>query len=340
MPVRAPGHRTKWFKGDPSFTAKVRSRKIDKIAISSYYKRERGAIDTLLMSEEELREDVLSLKAEIKRLRKSLTELTSPLSALLRRRGFRVFRKEPGDDLLLPCRRHIDDYYCLLNKYSFRLFLRDVIKHQEGFAIEDVTRYSTPEVTEDYTRLLHRMRLIEKTGGGGPYRLKKRPVKSFGPTLEWFLSEIFKREFGAEAFWGIKFKRALVGGDYDLIAKIDGTLLCMEVKSSPPKQIYAGEISACFDRILDLRPGIAVFFIDTELRMKDKIVPMFEEELRERAPGVLSSYLGCPLSGEPPPVKRIEKELFQTGNKIFIINAKDSIVNNIEKVLSRYFRGA
>lgn len=290
------------------------------------------------MSEDELRDEILSLKAEIKRLRKSLTELTPPLSALLRRRGFRIFKKEPPDDLLLPGKRYIDDYCRFLNKYSFRLFLRDVIKRQEGFTIEDVTRYSTREVTGDYIQFLLKIRLIEKAGRGGPYRLKKRPVKSFGPTLEWFLAEIFKREFEAEAIWGIKFKRTAAGGDYDLIAKIDSSLLYMEVKSSPPKQIYANEISAYFDRVFDLRPEIAVFFMDTELRMKDKIVPMFEDEISKRASGVISAYPGRPSSGEPPPVKRIEKELFQTGDKIFIINAKDSIVNNIEKVLSRYFR--
>ncbi len=290
------------------------------------------------MSEDELRDEILSLKAEIKRLRKSLTERTPPLPALLRRRGFRIFKKEPTDDLLIPGKKHIDEYYRFLNRYSFRLFLRDVIKHQHGFSLEEVTRYSTREVTEDYTRLLLRMGLVEKAGRAEPYRLKDGPVKSFGPTLEWFLSEIFKREFEAETIWGIKFKRTAVGGDYDLLAKINGSLIYMEVKSSPPKQIYANEISAYFDRIIDLRPEIAVFFMDTELRMKDKIVPMFEDEIRKRASGVLSSYLGGWWSGEPPPVRRIEKELFQTGDKIFIINAKDSIVNNIEKVLSRYFR--
>lgn len=298
----------------------------------------KGARPLTTMSEDELQDEILSLKAGIRRLRKSLTELTPSLSALLRRRGFRIFKKEPRADLLLPGKRYVDDYYRFLNRYSFRLFLRDAIKHQEGFTSEDVTRYSTLEVTGEYIQFLLKIRLIERAGRNGPYRLKERPVKSFGPSLEWFLSEIFKREFEAEAIWGIKFKRTAVGGDYDLIVKIDSALLCMEVKSSPPKQIYAREISAFLDRILDLRPGIAVFFMDTELRMKDKIVPMFEDELRKRVPGDLASYLGSQSSGEPPPVKRIEKELFQTGDKIFIINAKDSIVNNIEKVLSRYFR--
>ncbi len=295
--------------------------------------------DSRLMREDETQDEIRSLKAEIRRLRKSLTKLTPPLPALLRRRGFKIYKKDPSDDLLLPERRFIDSYYRHLNKYSFRLFLRDVIKHQELFTIKEVTRYSTQEVTEEYTRFLLRIGLIRKADKDGSYRSRKEPVKSFGPTLEWFLSEVLRREFAAEALWGIKFKRPIVGGDYDVIAKMDGSLLYMEVKSSPPKQIYASEISAFFDRVFDLFPEISMFFMDTELRMKDKIVPMFEEELRQRPSEALSSYLGTALAScEKPPVERIEKELFQIGNKIFIINAKESIVNNIEKVLNRYLR--
>jgi len=293
------------------------------------------------MGEDKLRDESISLKAEITRLRKSLSELTPPLPVLLRRRGFRIYKKEPSDDLLLPPKRFIDDYYRFLNRYSFRLFLRDVIKRQREFTVEDITRYSTQEVTGDYVDFLLEIKLIEKIGKSDAYRLKKGTIKSFGPTLEWFLSEVFKREFAVEAMWGIKFKRPVVGGDHDLIAKIDGSLLSMEVKSSPPKQIYDNEISAFFDRIFDLAPEIAVFFMDTELRMKDKIVPMFEDELKKRAFDALSAYFGSRTpSVEPPAVRRIEKELFQIENKIFIINAKDSIVNNVEKVLSHYFRKA
>lgn len=275
------------------------------------------------MIEKEMHTEINSLKTEIKRLRNSLAELTPPLGMLLKRRGFRVYKKEPSEDLLLPEAELIDDFYSMLQKYSFRLFLRDVIKHQNLFTLERVTRYATAEVTGDYLRYLLAIRLAEKTAGG--YRLVKRPIKSFGETLEWFLSEIFRREFCADAIWGTKFKRPRIGGDYDLIAKVDGSILYMEVKSSPPKQIYQKEISAFFDRVSDLSPEIAVFFMDTELRMKDKIVPMFEEELRLRF-------------SDPPEVIRMEKELFQISDRIFIINAKDNIVRNIEKVLSWYFR--
>lgn len=270
--------------------------------------------------------EISLLKTEIKRLRKTLNELTPSLSAILKRRGFRIYKKEPSDDLLIPHENFVGEYYEMLKKYSFRLFLRDIIKHQPVFTLAQVTRYSTKEVACKYTAYL-----IE-TGLAVPEncacRLTKAPIKSFGETLEWFVAEIFKREFAAEAIWGVKMKRPGIGGDYDLLSKIDSSVLYMEIKSSPPKQVYQREICAFLDRVYDLMPEIAIFFMDTELRMKDKIVPMFEDELKLRFP-------------EPPEVSRIEKELFEVKTerpRIFIINSKNSIVNNIEKVLIKYFR--
>jgi len=274
----------------------------------------------------EVNEEIASLKSEVKRLRKSLSELTPSLSVLLKRRGFKIYKKEPSDDLLIPEREFIDEYYEMLKKYSFRLFLRDAIKHQPLFTLQQVTRYATKEVTGEYIKYLAKIGLI--VSDNDIYRLKKVPIKSFGETLEWFVAEIFKREFASEAVWGVKMKRPGIGGDYDLLAKIDGSILYMEIKSSPPKQVYQKEVSAFLDRVYDLMPEIAIFFMDTELRMKDKMVPMFEDELKIRF-------------SEPPEVNRLERELFEMQTerpKIFIINAKDSIINNIEKVLSVYFR--
>jgi hypothetical protein len=264
-----------------------------------------------------------SLRDEIKRLRKSLSELTPPLEILLKRRGFKIYKKELSDDLLLPVSEHISTYYEMMKKYSFRLFLREVIKHQMFFRLENVTRYATSEVTAAYVEYAKSTGIIEDVPGG--FRLVPGPIKSFGETLEWFTAEIFKQELATEVLWGVRFKRPGVGGDYDLIAKVDGSILYMEIKSSPPKQIYQKEVTAFFDRVADLQPEISIFFVDTELRMKDKIVLMFGEELKNR-------------HKDPPEIMRMEKELFQIWDKIFIINAKDSISANIEKVLCRYFR--
>ncbi|MBZ0157609.1 MAG: hypothetical protein K8I29_15530 [Alphaproteobacteria bacterium] len=275
------------------------------------------------------KEEAPLLRAEILRLRKILRELTPPLPALLRRRGFRVYRKEPSGDLFVPRGELIDSYYEMLKKYSFRLFLRDVIRQQPAFSPAQVTRYATKEVTGEYLRYLADMGMVRPEGD--TYCLTGERIKSFGETLEWFVAEVFKREFAAEALWGVKVKRPLVGGDYDLLAKIDGSILYMEIKSSPPRQIYQKEVGSFLERVGDLLPEIAVFFVDTELRMKDKIVPFFEEELAKKTQGTAA-------------VRRMEKELFEvvTGGtetpRMFIINAKDSIVNNIEKVLTAFFR--
>ena len=268
-------------------------------------------------------DELLYLRNENRRLRRALNTVTAPLDILLKRRGFRIFKQNQQRDLLLPAEEFLDEYYRMLHRYSFRLFIRDVIKHQDFFRDEDVTRYATAGVTVDYLRYILSVGLIREAGDG--YQLARRPVKSFGETLEWFVAEILKREFCFEAIWGVKFKRPSIGGDYDVLGKFDGSIVYIEVKSSPPKQIYDAEVSAFSARVSDLSPEIAVFFMDTELRMKDKIVPMFEQELAKKY-------------ALPPAVKRMEKELFQIEDRIFIINAKDSITSNIEKVMDRYFR--
>lgn len=275
------------------------------------------------MADDKTSEELEFLRKEVKRLRESLNLLTPGIDVILRRHGFRIFRKEPSEDLLIPGDSFIDGYYAMLHKYSFRLFLRDIIRHQDFFTAEDVTKYTSLAVSNKYLDYLSDIGLIEMHSDG--FSLARRPVKSFGETLEWYVAEIFRREFCTEAVWGVKFKRPRVGGDYDVIAKINGSLLYTEVKSSPPKQIFDTEVSAFLDRIQDLAPEVSVFFMDTELRMKDKIVPMFEAELRKR-------------HVHPPRVVRMEKELFEISGRIFIINAKDSIVSNLEKVLNRHFR--
>ncbi len=265
-----------------------------------------------------------NLRQEMKRLRKVISETPPNLETLLGTRGLAIHKSEPLQDLLIPEPAHLSDFYKKLLHYSFRIFLRDVIQHQEKFSVKDVAKYASPEVTEEYVRYMVETGLVEPLDKE-IFRLIRRPIPSFGVTLEWLLAEIFKRDFGVEAIWGVKFRRPGFGGDYDLLAKINSSLLCMEIKSSPPKQVYAREVAAYLDRVSDLNPKISIFFMDTKLRMKDKMVPMFEDELLLRYPN-------------PPKVRRMEKELFSIENKIFIMNAAGSIRGNIERILIEYFK--
>jgi len=263
------------------------------------------------------------LRREIKRLRTVISATSPDLQSLLKTRGLTIYKSQPPQDLLLPDVPHIDSFYSRLLHYSFRIFLRDVIKHQQQFSVSQVTRYTSPAVAEQYVAYMKEIGLLDQPDNH-TFRLVRRPIRSFGATLEWLLAEIFKRELGVEAVWGVKFRGQGVGGDYDILAKINCSLLYMEIKSSPPKQMLANHIAAFLDRINDLHPTISIFFMDTELRMKDKIVPMFEEELSRR-------------NTQPPEIRRMENELFAVGNTMFIMNSSGTIRGNIEKILIEFF---
>jgi len=218
----------------------------------------------------------------------------------------------------------------MMKRYSFRLVLRDMIKHPDGFAAEDLTHYCTADVARDYCDRLHRMGILERKRTGH-YQAQALPLSSFGPTLEWFVAEMFKRDLSSPALYGVKLKETDSGGDYDVIASWNRRLVYVEVKSSPPRGIEQNEIVTFFSRIDELLPEIAILFNDTQLRMKDKLVVMFEEELKRRYGGK-SRILS--------PVNRLVDELFHVRNRIFIINSKKDIFENFSICLRHYLRYA
>jgi hypothetical protein len=163
----------------------------------------------------------------------------------------------------------------------------------------------------------------------GKYRTCVSPLYSFGPTLEWFIAEVFKREFSSPAIYGVSVKKTPSGGDYDVIAAWNQKLVYVEVKSSPPKGVELNEISSFFSRMDDLLPEVAILFNDTQLRMKDKLVVMFEEELEKRY-GRNSKTVY--------PVERLVEELFHVRNQLFIVNSKKDVVENFQRCLNNYLR--
>ena len=100
-------------------------------------------------------------------------------------------------------------------------------------------------------------------------------------------------------------------------------------KSSPPKGIEQNEIDSFYSRIDELLPEVAILFNDTQLRMKDKLVVMFEEDLKKRY-GRKSKTLF--------PVSRLVEELFHVRNRIFIVNSKRDIFENFSICLKHYLR--
>lgn len=248
---------------------------------------------------------------------------------VLLRRGLGLATTPSPKKLLLPPRisaQRKREFYEMLKSYSFRLVLRDIIKYQDMFKPADLTRFCSLEKVKEYLSFLLLADIIRKKGGG--YKLNRGPVGSFGDTLEWFVAQVFEQEFFADVLWGIRLKNSSSGGDYDVIAEMEGNLIYIEVKSSPPKHIELGEVTAFINRIEDLLPDMAIFLVDTELRMKDKIVPLFEEELKARD-----------SKRKKLSVERMTDELFHIENQIFIINSRRDIIENLRVCFRRFLRG-
>jgi hypothetical protein len=205
-----------------------------------------------------------------------------------------------------------------------------MIKYQNRFRIQDLTHYCSSKVAREYCDVLGEMGAIVKEERG-KYRTRLSPIYSFGPTLEWFIAEVFKKEFASPSIYGVKLKKTSSGGDYDVIAAWNQRLVYVEVKSSPPKGIEMSEISTFFSRLEDLLPDVAFLFNDTQLRMKDKLVVMFEEELKKRR-GKKAKTLY--------PVERLIDELFHVQNRIFIVNSKKDIAENFQICLRHYLQYA
>jgi len=288
-------------------------------------------LEKILQEVRALKKKVRQLTKEIESIKTSSMEDPSQVEKVLRMRGIKVFRKNPTDRLFFPPSLspfYKARFYEMMKKYSFRLVLRDMIKFQDRFRIQDLTHYCSSKVAQGYCNLLCELEAIIKNGRGR-YRTRISPLYSFGPTLEWFIAEMFKREFASPALYGASMKNTPSGGDYDVIASWNQRLVYVEVKSSPPKGVEQSEISAFFSRMNDLLPEVAILFNDTQLRMRDKLVAMFEEEL-ERRYGKEAKTLY--------PVERLVEELFHVQNHIFIVNSKKDVVENFQICLKHYLR--
>jgi hypothetical protein len=285
----------------------------------------------ILREIQSIKKTIAELSEEVESLKTFFFESPSSVEKLLKARGIQIFRENPTEKLFFPPALSPPDrsrFYALMKKYSFRLVLRDMIKHGDGFRVQDLIHYVSPEVAKRYCALLTQIGVIAREGRNR-FRVFVSPLHSFGPTLEWFIAEMFKREFASPAIYGVHVKETASGGDYDVIASWNRRLVYVEVKSSPPRGVELNEVTAFFSRIEDLIPDVAVLFNDTQLRMKDKLVLLFEEEL-ERRYGVESKSLS--------PVRRLVEELFHVNHRIFIINSKKDVTENFSVCLKDYLR--
>jgi hypothetical protein len=243
---------------------------------------------------------------------------------MLRRRGFFT---TPGE-LLVPFPADFagpaaDLLAERLSHYAFRLFLRGALLGGPTFVAADATRYLSDEKCREHAEALVRMGLADQLVDA-TYRLRY-PARSFGGTLEWYVARELRQRLGFDVALNRKFRAPGVGGDLDVVAAAEGKLVQIELKSSPPKHLSMAEAHAFFDRVAALKPDVALFVVDTALRLGDRVLPMIESALRARRPDA------------PPPV-RVERELYAIGPHLYVLNARPDLMANVARAIAEGLR--
>ncbi len=207
-----------------------------------------------------------------------------------------------------------------LGHYPFRLFMRGAIRNAADFAPLETTRYLKPCQSKEYAELLVDLGLAERLPRER-YRLVW-PASSFGGTLEWYVARELQRRFRFDVATGVKLHSRGLGGDFDVIAAAEGKLICLELKSSPPKNLSVAKVGAFFERLCFLRPDVALFVVDTALRLGDKVLPMLRDELRRRE----SRKVAAP--------KRIAQELWALTPHLYVVNGRRDLMANIARSIA------
>lgn len=236
---------------------------------------------------------------------------------LLSQRGLSACARPAPGFLYLPPAPEPDDvraFYGLMKHYAFRLFLRDVIRFQEDLSLSALTHFVDEHTARVYVAALERLGMLVRDGER--MALPCGPVENFGATLEWFVARVLALEFAIPAVFGLRLVGTGYGGDYDVVGAMSGQLVYIETKSAPPKHIDDREVEVFLERLWALKPDLAVFLVDTNLRMLDRVVAMFGRA------GV--------------PCERLESEIFHTGHQVFVSNSKHELVANLRVCLRAY----
>ncbi|HET6436719.1 MAG TPA: hypothetical protein VFG59_01565 [Anaeromyxobacter sp.] len=201
-----------------------------------------------------------------------------------------------------------------LSHYAFRLFLRGAILAGGPFRPADATRYVAGAVAARMATELVRLGMAQPAGRGR-FRLIHPPA-NFGGTLEWWVGRELCRRLSAPVATGIRSGAQGTGGDLDVVLALEGKLVYVELKSSPPKHVSTAELASFLARVRGLRPHLSVLAVDTALRLRDKTLP-----------GLVRLLPGA------NPV-RLLRENYRVVPSLYAVNARQDLIENLCRVVA------
>jgi hypothetical protein len=202
------------------------------------------------------------------------------VESILRHRGHSIAGTGATRDILLPLDRQpalsgedFNRFYELFGKRSFRQVASRLLRAKGNTVpVSDLER-SAGRDTPVYLEFLQSFGLGTLTDDG--FTLT-RLIDNIGPSLEWYVAELCRREFSGSAAWGVKLEGLSAGGDYDVLAWLPPTLVYVEAKSASPEHVSESELRHFLQRAEELAPEVALLLVDTSTKMDALIERLFE----------------------------------------------------------------
>lgn len=263
------------------------------------------------------------------------------IETVLRRRGHVIAAMGNVRDLLLPLDRQppppeetVDQFRQLFGKASFRKMARLLAAGREQPVSMSQLQAVAGNAASDYATFLASLDLAEVLREG--MRLT-RPIDNIGPTLEWYVADLCRRELVGSAEWSVKLEEVpSVGGDFDVLAWLAATLVYVELKSAAPAQVRDNELRHFLQRGLELAPDIAVLLIDTS----DDLTPLLDRLLEVMLP-VMRSASGISDPAWRPERPFIEPQEGYAGvsfgfSRTYVTNSHPSVLTQMRRCLRHY----
>jgi len=275
-------------------------------------------------------------RSRIKELAKAVHDEIYSIENTLKRRGYEYAGSGSIDNLVIPkdmSSLKVDGFYKHMGSRTFRNIVKDIVAKKENILPDDYINGCSETKLSEYFDFLCSAGIIQYAANSSSYYLTIR-INDFGPTLEWYVSELFKRELECTADWGVRIKHFKPGGDFDVIARDESKLVWIETKSSRPEDISETDIRHFLQRDQNLDPDMSIFLVDTRDDLsslvdyfKTIITPILEPKRYASDPHFRTKIEQLPDFGGI--------HFFQ--RRIFITNSQPSILTKLRHCLRYYF---
>jgi hypothetical protein len=272
-------------------------------------------------------------QSQIKAIAKAVHDEMYSIENTLKRRGY-VYKGEGNlNNVILPnSKADTKRFFEYMGSRTFRNILKKCAEEKQGIQLNNPKYICSQTRLQEYFHFLETSGILVKESKSS-FSFSPN-VNNFGHTLEWYVSELFKNDLGCTSSWGVRVEDIDMGGDLDVLARIEASLVYVETKSSSPSNISESEIRNFLQRDQNFDPNMSIFLVDTRNDL-DSLIKRFEDIINE-------ADIKQRPNRDPNFRDKIEKPpeypgIYFTSRRVFITNSKPSPLTQLRRCLNYYF---